>query len=1354
MITQPRCSCLVASLDGSRRQLHEKLFIDPLRPKAKSRSSSFELVFFFFATIQVLSHLSGLTNMSHDLVRLREEIERCTKDYGFCPNRIWQIDSQISDPECHLTGLLRGFTEKLSGSLVGALAHEEHSACTFDYCEFSNRNFTAVQQYHEPVFSEAEDGESIGRQHRDKSVCSPLKDLFREDTLFNAVNAGMPTAWHFNGRTLIRHPQPFMAISHVWSDGTGSGPWGPGHVNECLYIYFKRLAERFQCEGIWWDTLCIPQDKVARGKALNIMHLNYEYARVTLVHDRFLRKIPFTEPQTACMAIILSSWFTRGWTALELAKSQKVKVIFKDCIKDLDEDILGKAGDIPAAAVIRNLRTSGISGIEDLIRTLGPRYTSWPSDRAIIAGLLAGIDTLQSTSGETFQRDIYQRILLKIGTISHGHLFHTSATMSDGFSWFPTNLFQLPHSAIHPELTINDSGEVIGTWKVVSPHCVQLQDCVWDVSHPLIEARVRHVLVENRDKHVLLVVPAEGNIQDNNVQRALLVEVFRCGSELPGFKCQFVGSMRFHTALTDSGQSKDMVVNIGNTRDCQRLSQHEIAWDIIDQYEAATDTRIEARQDDRLHISLEEGWTICHHAAWVDDWSLVEVESDPGPYNQTDSLGRRPIHLAAERGHHEIVLQLIAMGMDPSCPDGTGQTPLHRAAWGGSLRSVECLLENGSRARARDKFGNSALHVAADMGFEDVVYCLCGKVDVMIRGRNGLTPLHYAAMSGHEAICAYFLHMGAEIDAVDRAFGWTPLHCAADNGHAETVRRLLAHKAAVEAQDKIFKWTALHFAEMNGNEEVARLLTDKKASQHAKDKNGWTPQHFAKIRLSTTSFISTMSKVSWTLPHLLAIDGCGQVTRLLLDTEKGQGISQGTIRSHILHEAANRGYHRAVNALFRGRVYVRETFLCCELDIPTIFESLRTYSKLLGQFTPLHLAAHKGYSKTCWTLVENGAKINQESIGEEIWADRLTALHLAALGGCPRTVSSLLKQGADLNHQTARGYTALHFAAIGGHKDVVEKLLDERASIYVQSADKFSALAYAVRGGYDTIVDMLLDKHPSVDEHSNAHGAMFLAILLGRVEIFSRLIQRGAPVEARINRLTLLHHAARYGQEKIVEILLSHHADVHATVPDDLGGITGFKGRLETHRRATPLHLAAEGGHEIVTQMLLNADANVHLRNYDQLTPLHLAAREGHSKIVLQLLDKGAAIHGDSQTGTTPLHLAVRGAGTTVLNKFLKGNSDDAEDVVDHRFTKTVEELLRHHADPNAADNLGRTALHYAAESGWEEIAMKLIEGGASADSKSKDGQAPRRLALQAGHDTLAKALGRHEKNLFQRLRR
>lgn len=1291
--------------------------------------------------------------MSHDLVRLRDEIERASKDYGFCRNRIWQIDSQLRDHECHLTGLFEEFREVYSENLIHAMAHEDHAACTFDYCEFSSRNFTAVQQYHEPGFSEEDDTESIKKKHRDKSICSPLSELFREDILFRAANAGMPTAWKLDGRTLIEHPRPFMAISHVWSDGTGSGPWGPGHVNECLYVYFKRLAERFQCEGIWWDTLCIPQDKVARNKALSVMHLNYEYARVTLVHDRFLRKLPFKEPRTACLAMILSSWFTRGWTALELAKSQKVKIIFRDAIKDLDEDILRKAGDNPAARVIRNLRSAEISGIEDLLRTLGPRFTSWPSDRAIIASLLAGIDILQSDSGETFQRDIFQRILLKIGKISHGHLFHTSATMSDGFSWFPTNLFQLPQSSTRPELTINDSGEVIGEWKVVSPHCVRLEDCVWDISHPLIEARLRHVLVDSREKHVLLVVPSEGDATETKVKRALLVEVFRSGSELSAFKCQFVGSIRFHTALKYAGKSRDMAVIIGDIQGCQRLSKHENAWDIIAQHQTATDGHIRPRPDDQSHVSLEGGWTMCHHAAWVGDWSLAKSGNESTPRDQPDMLGRCPIHLAAERGHQDIVVTLLESGTDPNCPDGAGQTPLHRAAWGGSLRTVEILLGYGSRATAQDMFGNSALHVAADMGFEDVVYRLCSEVDVMARGRNGLTSLHYAAMSGHEAILEYLLRMGANIEAVDQMFGWTPLHCAADNGHVEIVRLLLTHKASVDAKDDRVKWTPLHFAEINGINEVSRLLKHNKASRQAKDIHGWTPLHFFDMRWNTARVIEEFSEVSWTLLHMVAIDGRRKVTRLLLDSDKGAGISEETIQAHLLHKAAERGYYRAVDILVSRGAFVGETIDNYKMPVPEVVDHSGRYSEVVGDFTPLHLAARNGHGKTAWILIENAANVDDEVDGD-LFARRFTALHLAAIRGCPRTVSSLTQHGANLNIQTGLGFTALHFAAMFGHKEVAEKLVDEHASIYIESADEYSALAYAVRGGHDIVVDMLLNKHPSVDGRSNALGALYQAAVKGRAESFTKLIRRGAPLDAKMNGQTPLHLAARFGHHEIVRIILKEHADVNATVAEDLKGITGLRLRIKELRRATALHLAVEEGHEIVTDILLEAGACVASRNFDGLTPLHVAARKGRDKIVGKLLEKGAAMDDEAEHGMMVLHFAVQGTGSVATMKFLNNNQDDTDEFLDPRYLKTVEELLRHGADPNAKDRFGQTALHYAAKTGWEEIVKKLIEGGASADMKSKDGNTPRRLALRAGYDTTAQVLSRHEKGFFQRLRR
>jgi len=168
----------------------------------------------------------------------------------------------------------------------------------------------------------------------------------------------------------------------------------------------------------------------------------------------------------------MSPWFSRGWTALELAKSRKVKVVFKGShgplIKDLDEDILARDKGSStrhqlATEAIANLRTnSGITEINHLLTILGPRYTSWPRDTAIIAGLLVGVDIPSSS----LQQQIYRRILIKIGKICHEHLFCNSDTMSKGFNWCPTSLLDMSPALSNAALRIKENGDVVGAWNV------------------------------------------------------------------------------------------------------------------------------------------------------------------------------------------------------------------------------------------------------------------------------------------------------------------------------------------------------------------------------------------------------------------------------------------------------------------------------------------------------------------------------------------------------------------------------------------------------------------------------------------------------------------------------------------------------------------------------------------------------------------------------------------------------------------------------------------------------------------------------------------------------------------------
>jgi len=84
--------------------------------------------------------------------------------------------------------------------------------------------------------------------------------------------------------------KPYVAISHVWSDGTGMGLGKVGEVNPRLFNYFANLIRTVDggCDGIWWDTISIPTEKDARRKAIDKMHNNYRKARYTLIHDKYL----------------------------------------------------------------------------------------------------------------------------------------------------------------------------------------------------------------------------------------------------------------------------------------------------------------------------------------------------------------------------------------------------------------------------------------------------------------------------------------------------------------------------------------------------------------------------------------------------------------------------------------------------------------------------------------------------------------------------------------------------------------------------------------------------------------------------------------------------------------------------------------------------------------------------------------------------------------------------------------------------------------------------------------------------------------------------------------------------------
>ena len=121
--------------------------------------------------------------------------------------------------------------------------------------------------------------------------------------------------------------------------------------------------------------------------------------------------------------------------------------------------------------------------------------------------------------------------------------------------------------------------------------------------------------------------------------------------------------------------------------------------------------------------------------------------------------------------------------------------------------------------------------------------------------------------------------------------------------------------------------------------------------------------------------------------------------------------------------------------------------------------------------------------------------------------------------------------------------------------------------------------------------------------------SLLYAAAKGFVSMCRQLLAAGGDVEERSPRIlaTPLHLAATYGHQRIIQLLLSHKADVNS------------RSRTE----ATPLHLASQEGHLASVVTLLQAGADPLLPKHDGQLPIHLAAQRNHVEVVRILIEQG-----------------------------------------------------------------------------------------------------------------------------------
>ena len=119
----------------------------------------------------------------------------------------------------------------------------------------------------------------------------------------------------------------------------------------------------------------------------------------------------------------------------------------------------------------------------------------------------------------------------------------------------------------------------------------------------------------------------------------------------------------------------------------------------------------------------------------------------------------------------------------------------------------------------------------------------------------------------------------------------------------------------------------------------------------------------------------------------------------------------------------------------------------------------------------------------------------------------------------------------------------------------------------------------------------------------------------------------------------------------------------------------------------TGLHIAADRRDVVWLVYLLNRGANPNIADRRGVSPLMRASQLGFFDGVQHLVTKGARVDEPNATGETPLILAVH-----------------------RRDTAMMRVLLRAGADPDRADNSGRSARDYAELEGTDSLVFAEIE--------------------------------------------
>ncbi|KAI1494849.1 hypothetical protein F5X96DRAFT_665299 [Biscogniauxia mediterranea] len=261
---------------------------------------------------------------------------------------------------------------------------------------------------------------------------------------------------------------PYIAISHVWSDGLGN--LDRNALPRCQLLRLSNMVRDLpggysNTLLFWCDTICVPPDSAERHRAQNLalgqMYNVYAQAKTVLVLDSWLlnSSMKGEKDTETLMKIFTCPWNTRLWTYQEGALPESLHFQFGDGAYDLDNGMREASSTctnlVEKMTIISPLRVRyhSLRGFKEektpearllaIASELGYRSTSVAEDEPLCLAVLLDLNVIEIAETKPSLR--MEKLWRMMPKVPKSLVFTRLATMDiDGLRWAPATFLKSP----------------------------------------------------------------------------------------------------------------------------------------------------------------------------------------------------------------------------------------------------------------------------------------------------------------------------------------------------------------------------------------------------------------------------------------------------------------------------------------------------------------------------------------------------------------------------------------------------------------------------------------------------------------------------------------------------------------------------------------------------------------------------------------------------------------------------------------------------------------------------------------------------------------------------------------------